>query len=358
MRQIRTACITVLLGAVTLQLGCAAAQTRPHATWSNAAPMPDARHELYPEVLDGRIYVAGGILNPNTRYADRMDAYDPASDRWISLAPLPQPRHHITLSAVGGRLYGIGGFSGGFPNWQARSDMWVYDPARNSWTEGVDMPAPRAEGVAAVVDGRIYWIGGRVPATPGAAHFAGHRDSTLNEMFDPATRTWSRRAPAPTARNSAAAAVIDGKIYVVGGRRFDGMTDGVARQTNFSNLEVYDPAADTWETRAPMPKEQGGLGAAAIDGRLYACGGEQWTPLQGVIPDCWSYDPVRDAWTALPPMPTPRHGVGMAAVNGRLHVFGGATRPGGNSATGVHEVLSVPGEEVRISGSRTELLEP
>lgn len=342
MRFARSLKVAALLSGAVLLGGKLAAQEPPAAQWRAAAPMPEARQELYPEVLDGKIYVAGGILNPNTRYSNGFDAYDPRRDRWTSLAPLPEPRHHITLSAVNGRVYAIGGFTGGFPNWRAQQTMWVYEPGRNRWTRGIDMPSPRAEGVAAVVDGKIYWIGGRVPARPGAAHFGDHQDSTLNEMFDPATRTWSPRAPAPTARNSAAAAVIGGKIYVVGGRRFEGITNGVARQANFTNLEVYDPTTDRWETRAPMPKGQGGLGAAALNGRLFVCGGEQWLPAQSVIPECWSFDPADDSWTALPAMPTPRHGIGMAALNGRLHVFGGATRPGGNFATAVHEVLQLP----------------
>ena len=220
--------------------------------------------------------------------------------------------------------------------------MWVYDPRSNRWTGGVDMPAARAEGVAAVVDGRIYWIGGRVPTRPEAAHFNDHQDSSRNEMFDPATGKWSTRAPAPTARNSAAAAVIGGRIYVVGGRRFVRRDDGKTRMVNFANLEVYDPKSDSWETRAPMPQAQGGLGAAALDGRLHACGGEQWLPEQRVLAECWSYDPANDRWQALPTMPTPRHGIGMVALGGRLHIFGGAIRPGGNFATPVHEVMQLP----------------
>lgn len=310
--------------------------------WRDAAPLAEARQELYPEVLDGKIYVAGGINNPNTRFTDSFDAYDPSTDRWTKFASLPDARHHITLTAIDDRLYGIGGFSGGFPDWRARADMWIYDPKANSWTAGVSMPSPRAEGVAAAINGKIYWIGGRVPETPTSAHFNEHKDSKLNEMFDPATGRWSTRALAPTARNSAASAVIGGKIYVVGGRRFIKSTDGKTRMANFENLEVYDPRTDRWETKAPMPQGQGGLGAAVVDGKLHACGGEQWLPEQGVLSECWSYDPATNMWAALPPLPVARRGIGMAAVGRRPHVFGGATRPGGGFATTAHTTLDVP----------------
>lgn len=311
------------------------------AEWTIAAPLTEPRHELYPEVLGGRIYVAGGINNPNTRFTDSFDSYDPVTDRWTNLASLPEARHHITLTAVNGRIFGIGGFFGGFPNWRAQTTMWVYDPTANRWTQGVNMLSPRAEGVAAAVDGRIFWIGGRVPELPTSAHFNEHRDSNLNEMFDTATNRWETRAPAPTARNSAAVAVIDGKIYVVGGRQFIKSSDGTTRMSNFANLEVYDPRLDSWETRAPMPQAQGGLGAATIDGKLYVCGGEQWLPDQRVLNQCWVYDPATDQWASLASLPEGRHGIGMVALGRRLHVFGGATRPGGNFATSAHSVLEI-----------------
>jgi N-acetylneuraminic acid mutarotase len=312
------------------------------AAWISAAPMAEPRQELYPETLDGKIYVAGGINNPNTAFTDSFDAYDPVTDQWTKLASLPEARHHITLTAVNGRIYGIGGFFGGFPNWRAQSTMWIYDPSSDNWTDGTSMLSPRAEAVAAAVDGQIYWIGGRVPELPNSAHFNEHKDSNLNEAFNTQTNQWEARAPAPTARNSAAAAVIDGKIYVVGGRQFIKSTDGKTRMSNYAALEVYDPRRDSWETKTPMPQAQGGLGAATIDGKLYACGGEQWLPDQRVLNQCWVYDPGKDSWASLASLPVARHGIGMVALGRQLHVFGGATTPGGNFATSEHVVLSIP----------------
>lgn len=322
-----------------LQNAALAQASQPY--WTQAAPAALERQELYPEVLDGKIYVVGGLRNPNSDYSAYFEAYDPAKDSWSPLAPLPEPRHHITLSALNGRLYAVGGFLGPFPHWQAQATVFVYDPAANRWARGTDLPTPRGEGVAAVAGNKLYMIGGRVRATPQAAHFLEHVDTTLNQVFDPQTGRWERRADAPTARNSAASAVIDGKVYVVGGRSFARASDGSARQVNVATLEVYDPETDRWETRAPMPQAQGGLTAATAGGKLYVFGGEQWVPEQKVFGESWVYDPQTDRWEALPPLPTPRHGLGASALGNRIHVFGGATRTGGNTATAVHEVLNL-----------------
>jgi N-acetylneuraminic acid mutarotase len=317
------------------------AQSQP-PYWTKAASPTIARQELYPEVLNGKIYVVGGLLSPNTEFSAHFESYDPVKDAWTVLRPLPEARHHITLSAVNGLLYGVGGFTGGFPNWRAQPTMFIYNPAANIWTRGTDLQVARAEGIAAVVDDKIYLIGGRVRATEDARLFNDHIDSVRNEVFDPTTQRWSARANAPTPRNSAASAVIDEKIYVVGGRKFVKNADGTNRQVNVPNLEVYDPKHGRWETRSSMPQARGGLAATSLNGKLYVFGGEQWVPEQKVFAESWVYDPKTDGWEALPPLPTPRHGLGASTVSNRIFVFGGGTKTGGNAATAIHEVLVLP----------------
>lgn len=320
----------------------ALSQTQNLPYWTKATPPTVARQELYPEVLKGKIYVVGGLLSPNTGFSAHFESYDPVKDAWTGLRPLPEARHHITLSAVNGLLYGIGGFTGGFPDWRAQPTMFIYNLGSNTWTKGTDLLVARAEGISAVVNNKIYLIGGRVRATENARLFNDHIDSVRNEVFDPITKRWLSLANALTPRNSAASAVIDGKIYVVGGRKFIKNADGTTRQVNVSNLEVYDPRRDRWETRSPMPQARGGLAATSHLGKLYVFGGEQWVPEQKVFAESWVYDPKTDEWEALPPLPTPRHGLGASAIGNRIFVFGGGTKTGGNAATAINEVLVLP----------------
>jgi N-acetylneuraminic acid mutarotase len=55
--------------------------------------------------------------------------------------------------------------------------------------------------------------------------------------------------------------VINGILYVAG---------GVGSATA---VEAYDPAADTWTTKAPMPTARAGAAAGVINGVLYVAGG-------------------------------------------------------------------------------------
>src|SRR5438309_9880190 len=62
-----------------------------------------------------------------------------------------------------------------------------------------------------------------------------------------------------------AAAEVGGKIYAIGGHDNNGVY--------LSVVEEYDPAANTWTTKAPMPTGRQFLAAAAVGGKIYAIGG-------------------------------------------------------------------------------------
>jgi len=313
-------------------------------TWEKAQELPQALQELYTDTHDGMIYIGGGIPEDDVQFTDAFQRYNISANSWEMLPSLPARRHHITIAATDHHIYAVGGFTGAFPDWQARNSVYVYSLQNKSWDNGVSLPSPRGEHVSAVVNGKIHIIGGRVRSTPDAKHFTAHHDVKDHVVFDPKTQKWTNAAPAPTARNSAAAAVINGKIYVVGGRQNQTDKNGEMRMVNVSNLEIYDPVTNSWESRAVMPLAQGGLAATSTNGKLYVFGGEQWYPSQKVFANAWVYDPDTDRWEALPDTPTPRHGLAAAALDNAVHVFGGAT-VNGLGAVNTHEILKLEEEK-------------
>ena len=108
------------------------------------------------------------------------------------------------------------------------------------------MPTARAA-CNKIINGILYAVGG--------ANSEFKKLST-NEAYDPSTNTWSTKAPMPTARNHLSSAVVDGKLYAIGGR-----TSGPSGNLNAN--EAYDPSTNTWSTKAPMPTARGGLASAA-----------------------------------------------------------------------------------------------
>ena len=109
--------------------------------------------------------------------------------------------------------------------------------------------------------------------------------------------------------NTAAVAVINDLIYVAGG------SGGVGNE-----VEVYDPAQDTWTVLAPMNIPRNHTAGGVIDGKFYVAGGRPGTDAASALE---VYDPQANTWTMLAHMPTGRSGVAGAIVNRKFYVFGG-----------------------------------
>src|SRR6266851_6999393 len=71
---------------------------------------------------------------------------------------------------------------------------------------------------------------------------------------------WTQRASMPAVRGEVAAAAVGDRLFALGG--------GVAGKAVARN-EEYDPAADRWQERAPLPQPRDHLGVAAHDGKNY-----------------------------------------------------------------------------------------
>ena len=290
--------------------------------WGTRGQLLEANSEMAVGELAGKIYVLGGY--PATRQTkNTVQLYDPIEDRWELTTPMPIALNHNMAASVGGKLYMIGGqlTDAGAGNFSDR--VFEYDPNTRQWTERARMPTARGGAVAVVVDGKIYVAGGRPPR---GADFA---------VYEPATDTWRTLPDMPTARNHLSGAAVNGKVYIIGGR-----FEGGAQSPQSAAVEVYDPATNSWSGRAAMPKPRGGLNGIAAHGCIHVFGGEgnPAGPL-GMYADHDVYNPITNTWTSLAPMPTPIHGVtGLAFINGLIYLPGGGTALGGNSGSLIHQV--------------------
>jgi len=139
-------------------------------------------------------------------------------------------------------------------------------------------------------------------------------------------------------RNHLAGGVVNGKIYVMGGR----VGSSFVGASSTDAVEEYDPASDTWRVRARMPYPRSGM-AFASDGKLiYMAGGEYLNrDMVGVFRNLEAYDPARDLWYELPPMTVARHGFAGGIINGVFHTVTGqlqsGTGGGGPGGSPAHE---------------------
>jgi len=207
-----------------------------------------------------------------------------------------------------------------------RGDCWRTGAMEEQWREMRPMPHPQAESVCASLSGFIHVAGGRAPSGSANAEWNDHIDTDEHWLYDAAADNWHSLAPLLTPRNSAAGAVVNGVLYVIGGRT---VSDG-----NLKTVEVYDPLSDRWARASPMPKAQSGLAAAVSHGKIYVFGGEYLTPRPGgVFAEAWEYNPDTDKWRAVAAMPRRRHGLGAVAMDNAIYVMGGAAKAGGEETS-------------------------
>ena len=249
------------------------------------APMPTARRYAGTAMLDGKLYVVGG-QGAGFNSLLSVERYDFATNAWEAVAPMATPRETHAMAALDGKLYAVGGYNRDDNNDDGYlSSVERYDPVTNAWEAVAPMATARQEHAVAVLDGKLYAVGG----------YDGGCLSSV-ERYDPATNAWEEVAPMAAARDCHVMAVLDGKLYAVGGN--GGFNNG-----DPSSVERYDPALDAWEVVAPMAEARYKLAVAVLDGKLYVVGGE----IDGdFLSSVERYDPAANTWEAVAPLATAR----------------------------------------------------
>jgi N-acetylneuraminic acid mutarotase len=226
------------------------------------------------------------------------------SPGWTLVAPMPEARGETTTAVLEDRLYVIGGLTGLVA--RASDAVSIYDPASDAWTDGPALPEPRHHAAAAALDGAI-WLAGGAPSVEQWSPEANLWRLDAGVDAD----AWTEAQPMPEGRYGHRLVALDGMLWVVGGVGGSGAT------------LVYDPATDAWEARAALPQSRDHVGAVVVDGEIWAIGGRNG----GIRTSVDIYDPATDAWRPGPPLPAPTSGAAEAATSDGLVLVSGGEDP-------------------------------
>lgn len=161
------------------------------------------------------------------------------------------------------------------------------------------LPEAREEGAAAVADGKLYVMAG--------FDKDGHDTSSVF-VFD--GRSWLAGPALPVVLDHPSGATLDSDVYVAGG-----FSNGPA------GSGAYRLNAGRWQAVAPLAHARGGLALVALNGKLYAIGGiadKEVAPAE-------VYDPAANRWTELAPLQAARDHVAGFAYLGKACIAGGRT---------------------------------
>eukprot|EP00069_Balaena_mysticetus_P011368 bmy_21226T0 len=192
----------------------------------------NSAHHCVVEV-ENFLFVLGGEdqWNPNGKHSTNfVSRYDPRFNSWIQLPPMQERRASFYACRLDKHLYVIGGRNEtgylssvecynletnewrGVHNGEYVPWLYCYDPVMDVWARKQDMNTKRAIHTLAVMNDRLYAIGGN--------HLKGfsHLDVMLVECYDPKGDQWNiLQTPILEGRSGPGCAVLDDSIYLVGG---------------------------------------------------------------------------------------------------------------------------------------------
>jgi hypothetical protein len=213
--------------------------------------------------VGNKIYLMGGEIFAQSKTSINQ-AYDTQTGTWEPKSALPQTSDYITANAIDGKIYVIGAES---------TPVQVYDPSTDSWE--IKNPSPHSlerhiscnidEKIYVLNDGNLYiyntktdsWSTGAIP--PKKFELAPNSGSTSNPGMAGSGIAATTGTYAPK------------RIYVMGGYETVSFYYSEARDYNY----FYDPFSDSWESAASMLTPVGSFAAAVVNDKIYVLGG--WT---------------------------------------------------------------------------------
>lgn len=276
-----------------------------------------ARYNHSSVVIDGKIYTHGGQYRSGG-YVSDLWVYDPATNTWAKLASGPYDRYGHHAVAYRGKMYVHGGwgFMAGVSGSTTTNTLYVYDPVLNTWSQLASGPYCYA-GSMVVIGDKFYLYGGHGNAP-------GYSNTYLPSLYeyDVATNKWKQLTSAPNPRMGHSAVVMNGLMYVFGGTRGAGY---------YNDLYVYDPATDKWTQLGTGATQRHEHVAVAIGSKMYIYGGEQASANNAdrYMRDLWVYDATANSWKALGTGATGRQSATAVVINDEMYLFGGVAILGG-----------------------------
>ncbi|XP_062305757.1 kelch-like protein 33 [Osmerus eperlanus] len=204
-------------------------------SWQRLADMQNHRSNFSLVVRGERLYAIGGDRDINANM-DTVEVYSPESDAWSFSRHLHQALSGCAASVLDGEIFISGGFD---CRYQCLVSMFLYRPERGT-TYLADMNLDRALHCMEVLGRHLYVVGGVCNSQKFYA-------SQLScEVYDPERDSWSSISPLTVPHVGPASAVLEGKLYVLGGYC----------QEDYRECKLvhrYDPSSQRWENMGSMP---------------------------------------------------------------------------------------------------------
>lgn len=266
--------------------------------WQPLSPMPYANHDVFGAVYKDRIYIPGGAAPygdpPVMTNFDKMLIYNTKQDSWTVTSPMSKNRRYCSVAYFNKKIWVIGGHVRIGKSEKATPTVELYDPEKDQWSKGPDLPFPCAESIVGVLKNRLYVAYGnhffsisanekewRVEPSP--PYFVQQTDGCVlnNKLyltildegmisFDALTSTWETDyPPLPDGKAPRAPAVVNykNKVWVISGSDVE----------NDKSIRIYNPRRNSWRVVEDFPQAISWADGVVVNREMYVFGGAAWS---------------------------------------------------------------------------------
>jgi len=227
------------------------------------------------------------------------------AQQWVYRTPMPTARKGMAVAVLQDKIWVMGGKK---KMHHATNVVEVYDPVNNSWSiQYPHLNYARESAAAEVYDGKIFVFGGVKEG----------QFVTAVEMFDPNAGIWQTVSYLPTPRMGMASVVKDSGIWLIGGG---------GHFSNYINfVEIFYPSTLTWDTlSATLNIPRADPMATVVNGEVMVFGGYFYGPVSSYE----KYNSTTQSWEIVGNIPYYCASSGYTGANGWAWIIGGAGQVG------------------------------
>ena len=254
---------SVGIGSLFAIQACLSIAAADDLRWTKSSPLPDPRAGYAAGVLDGKVVIAGGTYWEGRKgrwtkkvFSARTHLYDPTTRTWERLADAPIPFGYAAFAVVQNRLYVMGGYTGN----EESGKILVLERQGSTYTWRVfgELPETRLFGWAKGIGDSIYLLGGvrEFEPTDDVGSCCTSKTATTRLMVLDTVKPeqgWRDLTPYPGGKRWAFAAESDGEtIWMFGGIHAENAADTLTR---YNDVFRYSIGNDRWEKLPPLPPD-------------------------------------------------------------------------------------------------------
>ncbi len=292
-------------------------------------------------LTDGRILLTGGIATNSVFILDHLmsaETFNPSSNQSTALPPMYLARStHTSIRVPNGRVYLFGGTVD-----SRLTQVEYFDPGLNDFVLAGDTFTVRWQHTATLLlDGKVFLAGGTGDQNYMCEVFdpSTHTTETTDWLHTKVGSTWTHRSLMTSHLLS------DGRVILLGGL---GSREDTVYLAPVGIVEVYDPLTKKLTVVKPLTTPRYSHASALLpDGRILVIGGVGFDGVsRASLNSTELYDPSSGTVTPGPPMSVARHNCRATLLpDGRVYVSGGESSQY-NLATGAHHAKNVTVDEI------------